>query len=411
MGIPSGLREKTVMKMLTGWRPVAAEVVRNANGKARPLAVVEFMSDRFASNALASYTNEDYPKLVLKPLGIMTFPGAVGDCCSLQALQFSDKNEKRLLNLDPPTGLEAISRFAPLMAEGGTGKKKSGEGKSKGKGKGVTRRSESNDDDNDSGEQILVNDGPLHHNSVEVRATVTENLNSGSLFELGVNPDDWERFVQEFEFSPSWAQAVEDEHQQLCLQQQPHRKNKLETATTSQPVLLSPEDESEKQKGLRSLAKRKTRLSSTELMNLLNRQQNDGSWRLEAIEIYLNISKDKTAQFLDTCGLKSMGKSLREKGLEMFATMTVLAYLCGHFKAASFSFNTLAVGAAGRQLSSSSSSSKVFEQKMQLASEWTKRTEALLPSLCDRLGVGVNWEVATKHLWAHLFSPASGEQK
>jgi len=85
-GIQSGLRDKDIMRMFSGWRPVAAEVVRNGNGKARPLAIVEFQSERHATAALESYTNQDNPKVKIRATPLMSYPGLVGDSCSLQGL-------------------------------------------------------------------------------------------------------------------------------------------------------------------------------------------------------------------------------------------------------------------------------------------------------------------------------------
>jgi len=44
-----------------------------------------------------------------------------------------------------------------------------------------------------------------------------------------------------------------------------------------------------------------------------------------------------------------------------------------------------------------------FHQKMDLAQQWVKKTEGLLPGLCDRLGIGVSWEVTTRNMWASVF--------
>lgn len=156
--------------------------------------------------------------------------------------------------------------------------------------------------------------------------------------------------------------------------------------------------------------------------------EQDGSWDLVALELYLNMSKEKVSQFLDSCGLKSMGQTLRVKGQELFATEVVLAYLCSHFKVPVFTFAAVAEGApkpvraqVGPSKSNSFSldlplnafvllcvfflfrflsqkSTLTFQQKMDMAHQWAKKTEALLPALCDRLGIGVSWEVATRTL-------------
>lgn len=84
-GLDSGMRDKQVMRLFTGWRPVAAEVILNGNGKARPLAIVEFQAERYLTNAVESYTNSDYPKIKVRPVGLMSFPGVIGDPCSLKS--------------------------------------------------------------------------------------------------------------------------------------------------------------------------------------------------------------------------------------------------------------------------------------------------------------------------------------
>lgn len=125
----------------------------------------------------------------------------------------------------------------------------------------------------------LVNDRPLHHNSVEIRDAVTENLNSTSFFGLALEAEDWETFVQEFKYPDDWAQAVEEEEEQRRQEQQ--RKKEARAKRSNVPVApaeetLSPQSESTKVQGLRLMMKRKAPLSSTELLNLLNRQQNVG---------------------------------------------------------------------------------------------------------------------------------------
>jgi len=203
---------------------------------------------------------------------------------------------------------------------------------------------------------------------------VTENLNSSSWYGLALDAEDWETFVQQFEFSSEWGKCVEEEEELRKLHSEVKQQARAKQVAKTEE-LLSPKSETEKERGLQQLIKRKAPLSSTELMNLLNRQQNvclplslglafhrtlnfflspffssfffsfylslrmqDGSWDLAALELYLNISKEKTSQFLDSCGLKSQGQSLRTKGLELFATMVVLSYLCAHFRVLTFTF-------------------------------------------------------------------------
>jgi len=83
-GIPKGLNTEQLLEIMKtgGANPVAAEVLLNPDGKARPLAVVEFSSKDEAEKTLQNFKNP-HNKVYLKPLPVMVFPGVVGSCCSL----------------------------------------------------------------------------------------------------------------------------------------------------------------------------------------------------------------------------------------------------------------------------------------------------------------------------------------
>jgi len=82
-GFPGGQTNRTIFKWFQKFGAISAEVVKNANGKARPLAVVEFKSARECEIACRSFSHPTFPSIYMKPLYLMTFPGLIHDCCSI----------------------------------------------------------------------------------------------------------------------------------------------------------------------------------------------------------------------------------------------------------------------------------------------------------------------------------------
>ncbi|XP_013370321.1 PREDICTED: poly [ADP-ribose] polymerase 4 [Chinchilla lanigera] len=124
-------------------------------------------------------------------------------------------------------------------------------------------------------------------------------------------------------------------------------------------------------------------------------QTQDGFWKLTPeLGQILNLNTHVLHAFLEQKGIRSLGIKGRECLLDLIATLLVLQFLRTKFQQDIIVFKSL------MKLDDPSLSRNIpwdFEA-IKKASEWVRRMEGQYPSICQRLELGENWDLATKHL-------------
>lgn len=138
-----------------------------------------------------------------------------------------------------------------------------------------------------------------------------------------------------------------------------------------------------------------TRRSSILWATLFSLQSEDGFWKLTPeLGHILSIDTTDLHDFLEQKGIRSLGIKGRECLLNLIATLLVLQFLRSQLEQDKIIFKSL------MKLDDPSISRDIpwdFEA-VKKASEWVRRMEGRYPSICKRLELGENWDVATKHL-------------
>lgn len=85
------LKEEELLQLSqeAGFSPIAVEIIRNPDGKVRPIGLLEFSNSTEAETALQSWNFQpsSTKKVYLKPLSHMVFPDVIEGSCSLHIIQ------------------------------------------------------------------------------------------------------------------------------------------------------------------------------------------------------------------------------------------------------------------------------------------------------------------------------------
>ncbi|XP_023564489.1 poly [ADP-ribose] polymerase 4 [Octodon degus] len=138
-----------------------------------------------------------------------------------------------------------------------------------------------------------------------------------------------------------------------------------------------------------------TRRNSVLWAALFSLQTEDGFWKLTPeLGHILGIDTNVLHYFLEQKGIRSLGMKGKERLLNLIATLLVLQFLRSQLEQDKIIFKSL------MKLDDPSISRDIpwdFEA-VKKASEWVRRMEGQYPSICKRLELGENWDLATKHL-------------
>ncbi|KAM6157375.1 protein mono-ADP-ribosyltransferase PARP4 isoform 2-T2 [Erethizon dorsatum] len=138
-----------------------------------------------------------------------------------------------------------------------------------------------------------------------------------------------------------------------------------------------------------------SRRNSVLWVALFSLQTEDGFWKLTPeLGQILNFNTNVLHDLLEQKGIRSLGVRGRECLLDLIATLLVLQFLRTELERDKIIFKSL------MKLDDPSISRNIpwdFEA-IKKASEWARRMEGQYPSICQRLELGENWDLATKHL-------------
>ncbi|XP_063114500.1 protein mono-ADP-ribosyltransferase PARP4 isoform X2 [Cavia porcellus] len=128
---------------------------------------------------------------------------------------------------------------------------------------------------------------------------------------------------------------------------------------------------------------------------LFSLQTEDGFWKLTPeLGQILNLNTNVLHDFLEQKGIQSLGIKGRECLLDLIATLLVLQFLRTELEQDKIIFKSLV-----KMDDPSISRDIPWDFKaIKKASEWVRRMEGQYPSICQRLELGENWDLATKHL-------------
>ncbi|XP_041438609.1 protein mono-ADP-ribosyltransferase PARP4 isoform X3 [Xenopus laevis] len=121
-------------------------------------------------------------------------------------------------------------------------------------------------------------------------------------------------------------------------------------------------------------------------------QCEEGYWLLnEELGSLLNINVNYLIdEFLSKNGIQSLGRKGKEEVLKMIATLLVLQVICT-FKLVNVTFKSL------MKLDESCCTSPYY-QTIEKSTKWARKTDDQYPGICSRLGLGKDWESATRKL-------------
>ncbi|KAG8452889.1 hypothetical protein GDO86_004619 [Hymenochirus boettgeri] len=128
------------------------------------------------------------------------------------------------------------------------------------------------------------------------------------------------------------------------------------------------------------------------LSSLIGLQCEEGYWLLnEALGQLIHINVNYLIDiFLMKNGICSLGSKGKEEVLKLIATLLVLQHIR--------SYSLLKIKFKNLTTLDESFSSSEFYQEMEKAIKWARKTDRQYSGVCSRLGLGKNWDSATRKL-------------